>query len=368
MSETQSAARCPGLIQQHCESMENLSETQDSDPFAVPPSPKPRHSLPRDTGEDTGNKPGGNEDKNEENNNTVNGEGEDRTPTNSPGKEKGGDEEENLDKSVDKNEDKVRDEGKNDLENKESRDKEEDESGNISDTRTPTPRPRSNLNNNANSNVDQNQKVPLANNPDDKSVGADPGKPGDKEDILLNADASQSDPDNTQTNLDREQDSKVPKDVQEKSLTKQGSKRDLNKGEPVSWEIDLSDKGVAGSPPVAGTGDQTTGSSKVSPAPSGGSKTSTPELKNRHLLPALQGGSDTPGPSVSQQPSRQASGRSYTSESVASVSDIMLGNMDFTALPLGRKSTPKHKATFSGQSTLVDRYTFILHTLKCQKL
>ncbi len=331
MSETQSAARCPGYIQKHCENMENPGETQDSNPPAVPPSPKPRHSVPRDTGEDTGNKPGRKESESEENNNDV---GEERTPTNSPDKDKGGDEEEKVDKNVDK----VSNEDKNDLENKESRDK-KDDSGNIpdtrtqtpqSDTRTPTPRPRSNLNNNANSNVDQNQKAPLAgtNNPDVKSVGADPGKPGDKEDKLLNKDASQSDPDNTQTNLDREQDSKVPNNVQEKSLTKQDSKRDLKKAEPVSWEIDLSDKGATGSSPVAGTGDQATGSSKVSPAPSGGSKTES-------------------------------------KESVASVSDIMLGNMDFSALPIGRKSTPKNKATFSGQSTLVDRYIFILHTLRC---
>ena len=88
----------------------------------------------------------------------------------------------------------------------------------------------------------------------------------------------------------------------------------------------------------------------------------TPQQRRRHLLSGTEhsGSIELDLPSVSQQPSRQPSGRSDQSDSAMSLSDIVLQDSPSEGSssshgPPGKPPLQQRKSTFSGHSTLVDR-------------
>ena len=100
----------------------------------------------------------------------------------------------------------------------------------------------------------------------------------------------------------------------------------------------------------------------VGDAGGGPNNSGTPQQSRRHLLSGTRysGSIELDLPSVSQQPSRQPSGRSDELESAMSLSDIVLQDSpseggSSSQGPPGKPPLKQRKSTFSGHSTLIDR-------------
>ena len=94
----------------------------------------------------------------------------------------------------------------------------------------------------------------------------------------------------------------------------------------------------------------------------GPNNTGTPQQTRRNFLSGTghSGSIELDLPSVSQQPSRQPSGRSDESDSAMSLSDIVLQDSpneggSSSRGPPGKPPLQQRKSTFSGHSTLIDR-------------